>query len=141
MLAAAAPEQYCATRASTMLRANRLRPRQDSARTAYDVAVIGGGAAGIAAAASAAREGSSVLVIDREPDQGGILKQCIHNGFGLHRFGEELTGPEYASPRELAGLRGLSVDVAAEASVLGFGPVARGDEALQVLLRRSARVA
>lgn len=129
MLAAAAPEQYCATARLDHAAREQAEASQDSARAAYDVAVIGGGAAGIAAAASAAREGSSVLVIDREPDQGGILKQCIHNGFGLHRFGEELTGPEYAS-RELAGLRGLSVDVAAEASVLGFGRA--DDEALRV---------
>lgn len=83
----------------------------------YDVAVIGGGAAGIAAAASAARKGASVVLIDRESHQGGILKQCIHNGFGLHRFGEELTGPEYAS-RELATLEGLDVHVVRDASVL-----------------------
>lgn len=129
MLAAAAPEQYCATARLDHAAREQAEASQDPARTAYDVAVIGGGAAGIAAAASAAREGASVLVIDREPDQGGILKQCIHNGFGLHRFGEELTGPEYAS-RELAGLSGLSVDVAAEASVLGFGRA--DDEALRV---------
>lgn len=83
----------------------------------YDVAVIGGGAAGIAAAASAARKGASVVLVDRESRQGGILKQCIHNGFGLHRFGEELTGPEYAS-RELATLEGLDVHVVRDASVL-----------------------
>ena len=83
----------------------------------YDVAVIGGGAAGIAAAASAARKGASVVLVDRESHQGGILKQCIHNGFGLHRFGEELTGPEYAS-RELATLEGLNVHVVRDASVL-----------------------
>ncbi len=83
----------------------------------YDVAVIGGGAAGIAAAASAARKGASVVLVDRESYQGGILKQCIHNGFGLHRFGEELTGPEYAS-RELATLEGLNVHVVRDASVL-----------------------
>ena len=83
----------------------------------YDVAVIGGGAAGIAAAASAARKGASVVLVDRESHQGGILKQCIHNGFGLHRFGEELTGPEYAS-RELATLEGLDVRVVRDASVL-----------------------
>lgn len=83
----------------------------------YDVAVIGGGAAGIAAAASAARKGASVVLVDRESHQGGILKQCIHNGFGLHRFGEELTGPEYAS-RELATLEGLDVHVVRDASVL-----------------------
>lgn len=72
----------------------------------YDVAVIGGGAAGIAAAASAARKGASVVLVDRESHQGGILKQCIHNGFGLHRFGEELTGPEYASRERGAGALG-----------------------------------
>ena len=83
----------------------------------YDVAVIGGGAAGIAAAASAARKGASVVLVDRESHQGGILKQCIHNGFGLHRFGEELTGPEYAS-RELATIEGLNVHVVRDASVL-----------------------
>lgn len=83
----------------------------------YDVAVIGGGAAGIAAAASAARKGASVVLVDRESHQGGILKQCIHNGFGLHRFGEELTGPEYAS-REFATLEGLDVRVVRDASVL-----------------------
>ena len=83
----------------------------------YDVAVIGGGAAGIAAAASAARKGASVVLVDRESHQGGILKQCIHNGFGLHRFGEEFTGPEYAS-RELATLEGFDVHVVCDASVL-----------------------
>lgn len=83
----------------------------------YDVAVVGGGAAGVAAAASAAREGARVALIDREAQQGGILKQCIHNGFGLHRFGEELTGPEYAA-REFADLEGLQVDVVAQTSVL-----------------------
>lgn len=63
----------------------------------FDVVVVGGGAAGIAAAHAAARQGAKrVLLIDREARLGGILKQCVHNGFGLHRFGLELTGPEYA---------------------------------------------
>lgn len=61
-----------------------------------DVAVIGGGPAGLAAAAAAAREGAHVLLIDRNPQLGGILNQCIHDGFGLHAFGEVLTGPEFA---------------------------------------------
>ena len=61
-----------------------------------DVAVVGGGAAGIAAARAAAAHGARVVLIDREAKLGGILKQCVHNGFGLHRFGVELTGPEYA---------------------------------------------
>ena len=64
---------------------------------AVDVLVIGGGPAGIAAGIAARENGcESVLVVDREDAPGGILKQCIHNGFGLHVFGEELTGPEYA---------------------------------------------
>lgn len=62
-----------------------------------DVAIIGGGAAGLAAALHAYHESLTVLVIEREPSLGGILNQCIHNGFGLHVFKEELTGPEYAN--------------------------------------------
>ena len=63
----------------------------------YDVIVIGGGPAGLAAACSACENGAKkVLVIERDKELGGILNQCIHNGFGLHRFKEELTGPEYA---------------------------------------------
>jgi len=61
-----------------------------------EVAVIGGGPAGMAAAVAAAEEGSKVLIIERNNLLGGILNQCIHNGFGLHYFKEELTGPEYA---------------------------------------------
>ena len=62
---------------------------------AYDVTVIGGGPAGLAAALSASREGAKVLLIEREKRLGGILKQCIHDGFGLITFGERLSGPEY----------------------------------------------
>ena len=61
-----------------------------------DVAVIGGGPSGMAAALEAEKNGSSVVLIEREDKLGGILKQCIHSGFGLHYFGEEMTGPEYA---------------------------------------------
>jgi len=62
----------------------------------YDVAVIGGGPAGMAAGLESAKNGSKTIIIERNPFLGGILKQCIHNGFGLHFFKEEFTGPEYA---------------------------------------------
>lgn len=62
----------------------------------YDVVVIGSGPAGMAAAVSAADKGASVCLAEREERMGGILKQCIHDGFGLIRFSEKLTGPEYA---------------------------------------------
>ena len=64
-----------------------------------DIVIIGGGPAGLAAAVAAAKEDSSldILILERDHELGGILNQCIHNGFGLHTFNEELTGPEYAA--------------------------------------------
>ncbi len=63
----------------------------------YDIVIIGGGPAGLAAAVSARQNGMyRIVILDRNPELGGILNQCIHNGFGLHTFQEELTGPEYA---------------------------------------------
>lgn len=81
----------------------------------YDVTVIGGGPAGLAAAVEAHKNGAKVLLVEREARLGGILKQCIHDGFGLVRFGEKLTGPEYAQ-RFMQEFKDLQI----EASTLTF---------------------
>lgn len=105
----------------------------------YDVAVVGGGAAGIAAAQAAAQKGARVLLLDREAKLGGILKQCVHNGFGLHRFGVELTGPEYAQ-REIDALGAqAAVDVLPGASVTSIDPVGSSEDALLTVHAVDAR--
>ena len=75
----------------------------------YDVIVIGGGPAGLASAVSAHRNGAKTLLIEREARLGGILKQCIHDGFGLVRFKEKLSGPEYAE-RFIDEFKSLGID-------------------------------
>ena len=77
----------------------------------HDIIIIGAGPAGLAAAIAAKEAGvSDVLVIERDSVAGGILNQCIHNGFGLHTFKEELTGPEYAA-RFLRRAEELGVEI------------------------------
>ena len=85
----------------------------------YDVVVIGAGAAGLATAEVTASAGRSTLVIDRDDFAGGVLMQCIHNGFGLHHFKEELTGPEYAERLESAA-RNAGAEFLLQTTVMDF---------------------
>lgn len=84
----------------------------------YALVIIGGGPAGLAAAVSAYDAGvRPILILERDRELGGILNQCIHNGFGLHTFGEELTGPEYAA-RFIAQVKDREIDVRLNTMVL-----------------------
>ncbi len=88
----------------------------------YQLIVIGGGPAGLAAANAAWEAGlRSILIIERSRYLGGILNQCIHNGFGLHYFGEALTGPEYAG-RFIALVEGTGIEVMTDTTVLRITP-------------------
>ena len=87
-----------------------------------DIVIIGGGPAGLAAAEAAVQAGAQgVLILERDTRLGGILNQCIHNGFGLHTFKEELTGPEYAARFE-ARVRALQIEYKLGTMVLSVSP-------------------
>lgn len=92
-------------------------PAVRSRRT--DVLIVGGGAAGMAAAKEVAAKGLEAIIVDREERPGGVLRQCIHNGFGIHEFGEELTGPEYAE-RYVSDLHGTGVRFLGGTTALGL---------------------
>ena len=90
----------------------------------YDLIIIGGGPAGLAAAVSARKNGiDKILVLERDNELGGILNQCIHNGFGLHTFQEELTGPEYAA-RFITQVKELGIPCKLHTMVLDISPAA-----------------
>lgn len=86
----------------------------------YDIVIIGGGPAGLAAACEAKKNGvEKVLILERDKELGGILNQCIHNGFGVHYFKEELTGPEYAQ-RFIDLVKENDVEIRLNSMVLDF---------------------
>lgn len=84
----------------------------------YDIVIVGGGPAGLAAAAAAKKAGAEkIVIIERDKELGGILNQCIHNGFGLHTFKEELTGPEYAA-RFIEQVRDMDIEYKLDTMVM-----------------------
>ena len=97
-----------------------LSPELRSQVMYVDVLIVGAGPAGMAAAIAAREAGvENLLVLEREQNMGGILRQCIHNGFGLHRFKEELTGPEYAQ-RDIDKVKELGIEVRTGTTVLSI---------------------
>ena len=88
----------------------------------YDLVIIGGGPAGLSAAAAAKENGiTDILILERDRELGGILNQCIHNGFGLHTFKEELTGPEYAA-RFIEKVKDLQIAYKLNTMVMDISP-------------------
>ena len=107
----------------------------------YDVLVIGGGPAGLAAAIAAHKNGAKTLLVEREARLGGILKQCIHDGFGLVRFQEKLSGPEYAE-RFIDEFHKLNLEAKTltfvtrlEKNVIGFSAVLVNRDGVETVIK------
>lgn len=102
----------------------------------YDLIIIGGGPAGLAAAVSARKNGvDKILILERDNELGGILNQCIHNGFGLHTFHEELTGPEYAA-RFVSQVKELKIPYKLHTMVLDISASEDGSEKTVTAMNR-----
>lgn len=108
---------------------------------AFDVVVIGGGPAGMAAALAAHKAGARVAIVERERHMGGILRQCIHPGFGLSHFKQELTGPEYAQ-RFIDQVREADIALFLDSMVIGIdggsGAADAGNAAIHTVMLMSA---
>ena len=102
-------------------------------KSEYNIIIIGGGPAGMAAAIGAKQAGEEdILILERDSVPGGILNQCIHNGFGLHTFNEELTGPEYAE-RFANKVRALEIPFEFDTMVLDVTPLEDGKKAVTII--------
>ncbi|MDE6064982.1 MAG: FAD-dependent oxidoreductase, partial [Lachnospiraceae bacterium] len=100
-----------------------------------DIVIIGGGPAGLAAALAAKEAGAEqILILERDKEPGGILNQCIHNGFGLHTFKEELTGPEYAA-RYIAKVEQEKIPFLLETIVIDIAEAEDGEKAVTAMNR------
>ncbi len=112
----------------------------------YDLVIVGGGPAGLAAAEAARKNGiENMIILERDKELGGILNQCIHNGFGLHTFKEELTGPEYAQ-RFIDRVKELDIPYKLNTMVMDISEdkkvtIMNREEGLQVLQARAVILA
>ena len=106
----------------------------------YDAIIVGGGPAGMAAALSLSENGiGSILILERDKELGGILNQCIHNGFGLHTFNEELTGPEYALRYiKMIEEAGATVSYELNTMVMDIQPVSENGKVLKEITAYSS---